>query len=133
MKLLIILGIFSISVQSQVNLLNCDSLIYEEHRGCLFVEIMPALIGGLDSLQSRLIYPKHAKESNIEGKVYVWVMIDSTGNQFCATIIKSLGYGCDEEALRLVTSSKFEPGILRQKPYAMPISIPVVFSLSDDW
>ncbi len=132
MKLLIILGIFSISVQSQVNTLNCDSLIYEVHRGCLIVENMPALIDGLDSLQSRLIYPKQAKKSNIEGKVYVWVMIDSTGNQFCATVIKSLGYGCDEEALRLVTSSKFEPGILRQKPYTMPISIPVVFSLNNN-
>jgi protein TonB len=59
-------------------------------------------------------------------------MIDSTGNQFCATVIRGLGYGCDEEALRLITSSKFKPGILRRKPYTMPISIPIVFSLKDE-
>ena len=130
-KLLIILGVFSISVQSQVNSINCDSL-FSYYSGHFAVEKMPELIGGLDSLQSRLMYPELAIENNIEGKVYLLVIIDFTGKQICAKVIKGLGYGCDEEALYLINSSKFYAGLLRNKPYTLPVSIPVIFSLNDN-
>ena len=130
-QLIIILGVYSINIYCQTNSVNCDSLIsvYSEH---FAVEKMPELIGGLDSLQSRLIYPKLAIENKIEGKVYLLVIIDSAGNQNCAKVIKGLGYGCDEEAMYLINSSKFYPGLLRNKPYAISLSIPIVFSLADD-
>lgn len=131
MKLLIILGIFSISIQSQVNLLNCDSL-FSVYSGHYAVEKIPELIGGMDSLQSRLIYPEQAIENKIEGKVYLLVIIDSTGKQICAKVIKGLGYGCNKEALYLINSSKFYPGLLRNKPITTILAIPVVFSLNDD-
>ena len=132
MKLLLFIVLFSINIYCQTSSVNCDSLIYEEHRGCLYVETMAEPVGGIDSLQSRLIYPTKALENNIEGKVYVIVVIDSIGNQFCTKVIKSLGYGCDEEALRLVKTSKFIPGTLRGKPYTMPVSIPIIFSHTDE-
>jgi protein TonB len=131
-QLIIILGVYSINIYCQNGSINCDSIIYKEDRGCLYVEKMVELVGGLDSLQSRLKYPAKALENNIEGKVYVIVVIDSIGNQLCAKVIKSLGYGCDEEALRLVKTSKFIPGTLRGKPYTMPVSIPIIFSLTDE-
>jgi protein TonB len=93
---------------------------------------MPELIGGLDSLQSRLIYPKLAIENKIEGKVYLLVIIDSTGNQNCANVIKGLGYGCDEEALYLINTSKFSPGLLRNKSITTILAIPVIFSLTNE-
>jgi protein TonB len=130
-KKLIIVIFFSITIYCQNDPINCDSLLFPEHRGFFALETMPEPVGGYDSLQSRLIYPQEAFENNIEGKVYVLVVIDSTGNQLCARVIKGLGYGCDEEALRLVQTSEFTPGTLRKKPYTAPVSIPIVFNLNN--
>lgn len=132
MKILFVLIFFSIAIYSQNNSINCDSIIFREDRGCVYYEKMPELIGGLDSLHSRLVYPQEAIENKIEGKVYVIVVIDSTGEQLCSRIIKSLGYGCDEEALRLIETSKFLPGVHKGKTYTMFVSIPIVFLLKDE-
>lgn len=130
MKTLILISVISFNLLAQIETINCDSIIFSE-KGLadVYFEKMPELIGGLDSLQSRLIYPKKALENNIEGKVYVITVVDTAGNQFCTRVIKSLGYGCDKEAMRLVQTSTFLPGIFRGKPYTMKISIPIVFSL----
>lgn len=130
MKTVLILVLFSTGIYCQSSSINCDSL-YVIHYGDFVVQKGPELVGTLDSLQLRLIYPQQAVENNIEGKVYVIVVVDSAGNQLCTKVIKSLGYGCDEEALRLVKSSKFLPGLIKGKPYTMPVSIPIVFSLKD--
>jgi protein TonB len=129
MNVVFIILFFSIAIYCQDGPVNCDSIIFNEDMGCVYYEKMPELIGGLDSLQSRLVYPKEAFEDSIEGKVYVIVVIDSTGKQYCARVIKGIGYGCDEEALRLVRASKFNPGIWKGEPYIMPITIPIIFSL----
>ena len=105
---------------------NCDS-IFSSFSGCYTFEKMPELIGGLDSLQSMLIYPKEALKNNIEGKVYVLTIIDSSGALLCSKVIKGLGYGCDTEAIRLVNNSKFNPAFSRGKPYATPFTIPIKF------
>ena len=131
MKLLIILGIFSINIYCQNSSVNCDSL-FSVYSGHYAVEKMPELIGGMDSLQSRLIYPEQAIENKIEGKVYLLVIIDSTGKQICAKVIKGLGYGCNKEALYLINSSKFYPGLLRNKKITTIIAIPIIFSLKDN-
>lgn len=131
MKTLIVLVFCSITIYSQNNSINCDSIIFKSNRGCIWYDKMPEPVGGLDSLLSRLIYPQEALENKIEGKVYVVVVIDTLGNQLCSKVIKSLGYGCDEEVLRVVKTFRFTPGILGGKPYTMPVSIPIVFSLKD--
>ena len=75
----------------------CDS-IFSIYSGCFTVDKTPEIIGGLDSLQSKIIYPQEALKNNIEGKVYILAIIDSTGTLLCSNVIKGLGYGCDEEA-----------------------------------
>jgi periplasmic protein TonB len=132
MKIVLIIIFFSMTIYCQNGTMNCDSIIFKEDIRTVYYDKMPELNGGLDSLQSRLIYPPKAKENKIEGKVYVIVVIDTIGNQHCARVIKGLGYGCDEEALRLIQTSKFLPGINKGKPYIMPVSIPVVFSLKGE-
>ena len=107
---------------------DCDS-IFSSFTGCWTFEKAPEIIGGIDSLQLRLIYPQQALENKIEGKVYVLTIIDSSGALLCSKIIKGIGYGCDEEALRLVNSSKFNPAISRGKGYATPFSIPIKFEI----
>ena len=130
-KTIVILCLICNYICGQDGSINCDSLLFPEYRGYFTVETMAEPVGGYARLQSRLVYPEKAIENKIEGKVYIRVVIDSVSNQLCVRVIKSLGYGCDEEALRLVQSSEFIPGTLRGKPFTMPVSISIIFSLEE--
>jgi protein TonB len=55
-----------------------------------------------------LKYPKEAAESKIEGVVFCKYDIDYQGNVIDVRVIKGIGYGCDEEAVRVVKLLKFE-------------------------
>ncbi len=55
-----------------------------------------------------LRYPAEALENSIEGTVFVKYDIDYQGNVVDAKVITGLGYGCDEEALRLTKMLKFK-------------------------
>lgn len=91
---------------------------------------LPTLIGGIDSLEKKLVYPKEAIKNNIEGKIYVNVIIDTSGIPHCPLIMsKHLGYGCEEEAIRLVMISKFSPALRQNKYRTTQAIIPIVFSL----
>src|SRR5688572_6996608 len=59
-------------------------------------------------VKKELRYPKEALESKIEGTVSVRYTVDYKGNVIEANVISGLGYGCDEEALRIVRSLKFK-------------------------
>jgi TonB family protein len=93
------------------------------------VEEMPEPIGGLKSIQEKIIYPEIAKRAGIEGKVYVLAFIDEKGNVANAKIIKGIGGGCEETALDAVKQTKFTPGKQRGKPVKVQVSIPIVFKL----
>lgn len=56
----------------------------------------------LKYLNENLIYPNEARENEIEGIVLLEVTISSSGKIKSINILESLGYGCDEEAIRLV-------------------------------
>ena len=118
-------------VYCQNNSINCDSLFYLYSQD-IGRDKVPELIGGMDSLLSRLIYPENAKGNKIEGKVYILAIIDEAGNVACIKVIKGLGYGCDEEALRLIKTSSFYPALLRNKPVTCILAIPIVFSLNSN-
>ncbi|VAW14907.1 hypothetical protein MNBD_BACTEROID01-2420 [hydrothermal vent metagenome] len=72
---------------------------------------LPQYPGGKTALQKyikeNLIYPAEAKEAGIEGIVYLSAEIDDNGIIGGVEVAKGLGYGCDEEAIRLVKSIKF--------------------------
>jgi protein TonB len=52
-------------------------------------------------------YPKEALENKIQGTVYVRYDINHKGTVIDAKVIKGIGYGCDEEALRLAKLLEF--------------------------
>jgi len=129
MKLLFVLLFFiQANFFPQSGTIDCNPLSF----GCFSVLKMPTIIGGLNSLLLRLIYPQEALKHKIEGKVYVLVTIDTLGNPFCQKIIKGIGYSCDEEALRLVNSSKYTAGEQRGKRVVITMSIPIVFKIDDN-
>lgn len=94
------------------------------------VEEMPELIGGLASIQTNIRYPEMARRAGIEGRVYVQFIVNKQGDVEEARVIRGIGGGADEEALRVVNEAKFRPGMQRGQPVRVQYSLPIVFKLA---
>ncbi len=95
----------------------------------VIVEQMPELIGGLAELQKKIKYPEIAKKAGVEGRVFVQFIVDEQGNVSNPEVVRGIGAGCDEEALRAIRTAKFKPGKQRGKPVRVKMSLPITFKL----
>ncbi|WP_457652901.1 energy transducer TonB [Rhodocaloribacter sp.] len=93
------------------------------------VERMPELIGGLASIQRVVRYPALAKKAGIEGRVIVQFVVDEQGRVVDPVVVRGLGAGCDEEAVRAVRRARFRPGTQRGEPVKVKMSVPILFRL----
>lgn len=59
-------------------------------------------------IQLNLKYPEEALSRHVEGSVIVDFDVDALGAVTKAKVRNGIGYGCDEEALRLVKSFHYE-------------------------
>lgn len=100
-----------------------------------FVEEMPEFPGGQSAMYSflskNLVYPKKAIENDISGKVYVQFVVRKDGALDSIKISRGLGYGCDEEVIRVLKlMPKWKPGKSNGKPVATRFTLPVAFTLN---
>ncbi|UYZ65017.1 energy transducer TonB [Hymenobacter weizhouensis] len=65
------------------------------------------LIGGYEALYARLQYPAAARQKQITGQVTLQFLIDKDGKPQDVAVVKGLGYGCDEEALRVMRTARY--------------------------
>jgi protein TonB len=106
-----------------------DSNNDQEDQVFVIVETPPKLIGGLQELQKKISYPEMARQAGIEGRVYLQFIIDKKGNVTNPKVIRGIGGGCDQEALRVVSKAQFTPGLQRGRPVNIQYSMPIVFKL----
>jgi len=59
-------------------------------------------------IKRELRYPEKALEAKVEGKVKVSYTLNHKGIVTSAKVLKGLGHGCDEEAIRLVNLLRFD-------------------------
>jgi hypothetical protein len=79
-------------------------------------------------ISGNLKMPAEAKAKKISGIVYVDCMIKADGTIIKPHVRTGLGYGCDEEALRLVKlMPAWEPGQVNGKPADMEYMIMIPF------
>lgn len=75
----------------------------------------PEPVGGWDEfkeyLRENARLTAEAKAKNVRGKVRLQFVVNANGEPFNFLILKSLGYGCDEEATRLVREFEWQPGV----------------------
>ncbi len=95
------------------------------------VENPPVLIGGIKAVQEKVRYPDLAVKAGIEGKVIVQFVINKDGHVVNPFILRGIGGGCDEEALRVVKQIKFSPGLQRGRPVSVKYTLPVSFKLKE--
>ena len=106
----------------------------EEQEIFLVVESPPSFPGGEAArkrfLGENLKYPQMAKESGIQGKVYVTFVVEPNGSVSGIKILRGIGGGCDEEAIRV---TKLMPtwiaGKQRGKPVRVQFNMPIKFTL----
>lgn len=103
----------------------------EEEDFFVVVEQMPELIGGMAALQKNIRYPEMARKAGIEGRVIVQFIVNENGEVEDPRVIRGIGGGCDEEALRAVQTVKFKPGRQRGEPVRVQYSLPVIFRLQN--
>jgi TonB family protein len=95
----------------------------------VIVEKLPAIVGGREALQQKLVYPKAAKENGIEAVLKAKVSVSKTGNIENIAFDTDYGYGFKEAATNALHQVEFKPGMRNGKPIRMVTTIPVSFEL----
>jgi protein TonB len=111
-----------------------QQVVEKEEAPLLVVEQNPEFQGGYEAmlkfLHDKMQYPTLAQESGIQGTVFVQFVVSKTGKISNVKILRGIGGGCDEEAVRVVKEMpNWIPG--RQNGQAVPVmfQIPVKFQL----
>ena len=98
------------------------------------VEEMPEFPGGaakmMEYIQKNIKYPMMARESDIQGRVFVNFVVEPDGSITNVTVMRGIGGGCDEEALRVVQSMpNWKPGKQRGSAVCCSFTVPIIFKL----
>ncbi|GHS85058.1 protein TonB [Bacteroidia bacterium] len=99
------------------------------------VEENPGYPGGEEARQlyltSNIKYPAIARESGISGTIYLTFVVERDGSITDVQVLRGIGGGCDEEALRVTKNMpKWSPGKQRGKPVRVQFTMPVKFVLA---
>ena len=81
-------------------------------------------------LKRNLKYPDAAKENKIEGEVVLVLTINTFGSITNIDVVQSLGYGCDQEAIRLIREGpQWIPGNMNNTAIDDKVMVAVPFKL----
>jgi protein TonB len=76
-------------------------------------------------------YTPEAEAEEIEGKVILRITIDTRGRVTAVKLIKGLGYGLDEAAIKAARQWKFKPETVDGKPVQVQKRQTITFTLED--
>jgi protein TonB len=124
---IVLITLLSLGVYAQSNKESTANTLTEKEK--------PRYPGGDSELKKylslNLHYPNPALEQKVEGEVLVGFIIDTEGAISDVKIIRGIGYGCDEEAVRVVKEMpQWRPACVKGKKIKVAYRLPVVFELS---
>jgi len=98
------------------------------------VEQMPQFGSGdkelMEYLAKNIKYPAIARENGIQGTVVVQFVVDKDGSITQPQVVRGIGGGCDEEALRVVRGMpKWQPGKQQGREVKVKFTLPIRFRL----
>ncbi len=107
----------------------------EETQIFTVVESMPGFPGGeaarIRYLNENIKYPQMARESGIQGRVFVTFVVERNGAVTDVRVLRGIGGGCDEEAVRVIKNMpKWNAGKQRGKPVRVQFNMPILFKLN---
>lgn len=103
----------------------------------LNVETSPEYPGGMVAFSKfigkNLKYPSYARKIGVQGKVFVEFIVDTDGSIIGVKLLKGIGAGCDEEAMRVIARSpKWTPGTQKGVPVKVRMSIPIIYQTTSE-
>lgn len=116
----------------------CDEVVNENGPGKVHdfvtIEVKPEFPGGEEAMwkffNENLVYPQHAKDIQLQGRVYVTFVIDEWGNVTKVAVPREIGGGLDEEAKRVVSMMpRWSPGRQAGRPVKVSFQLPISFKL----
>ena len=82
-----------------------------------------------EHILSNMEYPKLAIEKSVEGPVVIEFIVETNGYITRVNPLRNVGAGCTEEALRVITQTRWQPAVLNNKLVRYKMSYPITFSL----
>lgn len=75
-------------------------------------------------------YPAEAQKARVKGRVFTSFVVEIDGRLTNACILRGLGYGCDEEAVRVIKAMpRWKPGSQSGRPIRVKYNLPVLFGV----
>jgi periplasmic protein TonB len=107
----------------------------EDDKPFLVVEQMPQFPGGevemMKFIRDNLKYPGRAQEAGVTGKVIVNFVVGRDGKITHIKIVRGIGSGCDEEAIRVLEKMPpWTPGMMGGKAVPVYFTFPITFRLN---
>lgn len=101
----------------------------------VIIEKMPTFPGGeealMDFIGTNIRYPKYAQDHGISGRVFIKFVVMPDGSVSNVEVLKGIGGGCDEEAVRVVKMMpKWIPGEKDGKKVMVMYTLPISFRLT---
>ena len=98
------------------------------------VEQQPEYPGGMDALRTfltrNLNYPRSAASAGVSGRVFVSFVVNTDGSLTDVQVLKGIGFGCDEEAMRVVQKMPhWRPGKQSGRAVRVKYNLPIAFAL----
>lgn len=110
-----------------------ESLLTDENMVHFLVDEYPVFQhekGIIDFVEDLIEYPEEALENLVEGVVLVSFVVEKDGTLSTPRFVRSLGYGCEEEVLRVIERfPAATPGKISGQPVRVGITLPVSFKL----
>jgi len=131
------IGLNNLTGSEDPNAVEPDLKVVEEKEEPLtFVEQMHEFPGGQDAmmkfLYANMRYPSIASEMGITGRVTLQFVVDKHGKIGNVKVLRGIGGGCDEEAIRVVKSMpSWKPGRQNGKEVPVFFTLPVIFQLKE--
>lgn len=95
-----------------------------------FVEVGPVLIGGIEALQRRIVYPEAEHQAGTEGRVLVRFVVDAAGAPGQVEVVRSVSAGLDSAAVAAVREARFEPGRQNGQAVSVRLVLPITFRIA---
>jgi periplasmic protein TonB len=86
----------------------------------------------LEYIYKNINYPRGAVRTRVQGKVFVQFVVNADGSLTDFEVIRGIGMGCDEEAVRVLKNAEpWTPGKQRGRPVRVRMVIPINFVIVD--
>jgi protein TonB len=105
-----------------LNTTEAKNLVPGDEQYVLAADKMPEPVGGMNSILKKI-----SIKSDKEGKVYLLVYVNESGDVDDVKIVKGLGNKCDDEAIKVVKASKFSPAMNGSNSVKAKLSMSIKF------